>query len=455
MALSAATIWEVRTAGNDTNGGGFVAGAAGTDYSQQDAKNTAGSDISTTDAVANGTTTITSATANFGTTIVGNIVYFAGGTGTITGVWRQVTARASTTSITIDAAIAASTGMTMNIGGALASPGQAMASLVAGHTVYVKAGTYTIASASTNIATGCLAPAVRVNIEGYNATRGDLGTAPLLQASGISTFTIVAAVNDAKFRNLRVDGAGLTSSRGFSTVRGQYYRLTALNCTNSGFSASAASQLVECRASGCSTAAAIIGYLSAYACVADANTVTGFAPGVSGVTDRCIAYGNTGASSDGFTLATGSGMRITNSVAYGNGRDGIRLSATSPTVINVMSESNTGAGVSMSGATSVSLYNAATFGNASGIDVTGAVGEVTNYNPVAGSGSFFTNAAAGDFALNATAGAGASARAAGVPGLFPAGLTTGYLDIGAAQHQDPAGGGGGMRLAGGGGLAAG
>lgn len=34
MALSSATVFEVRTTGADTNGGGFVAGAAGTDYSQ-------------------------------------------------------------------------------------------------------------------------------------------------------------------------------------------------------------------------------------------------------------------------------------------------------------------------------------------------------------------------------------------------------------------------------------
>jgi hypothetical protein len=56
MALNAAVVWDVRTTGNDTNGGGFRAGAAGTDYSQQDAKNTAGNHQSTTDAVANGTT---------------------------------------------------------------------------------------------------------------------------------------------------------------------------------------------------------------------------------------------------------------------------------------------------------------------------------------------------------------------------------------------------------------
>lgn len=64
MSLSAATVFEVRPgAGNSTNGGGFVAGATGTDYSQQNNKNSGSTDKSTTDAVANGTTTITSATA--------------------------------------------------------------------------------------------------------------------------------------------------------------------------------------------------------------------------------------------------------------------------------------------------------------------------------------------------------------------------------------------------------
>src|SRR5918993_643506 len=55
------------------NGGGFVAGATGTDYSQQDAPQ-----VAVTDAVANGTTTITSDAAAFATTHVGNIIYLAG-----------------------------------------------------------------------------------------------------------------------------------------------------------------------------------------------------------------------------------------------------------------------------------------------------------------------------------------------------------------------------------------
>jgi hypothetical protein len=54
----------------------------------------------------------------------------------------------------------------------------------------------------------------------------------------------------------------------------------------------------------------------------------------------------------------------------------------------------------------------------------------------------FTNAAGGDFSLNTTAGGGALVRAAGFPGVYPGGTTTGYKDGGAAQHQDSGGGGG-------------
>jgi len=144
MALSLNTVWEVQTGGNDTNGGGFVTGASGSDWSQVAGKRTGGdvTDISTTDGVANGTTTFTSATANFDTTIVGNIIYLQGGTGAIAATRRQVTARASTTSITLDASVAASTGMTLNIGGALLSPGIAsLFATILGMYVYIKAGT--------------------------------------------------------------------------------------------------------------------------------------------------------------------------------------------------------------------------------------------------------------------------------------------------------------------------
>lgn len=431
MALSANSVFEVRAAGNDTNGGGFVTGASGTDYSQQDSKNTVGSDISTTDAVADGTTTITSATANFGTTIVGNIIYLQGGTGSLAAGWYQVTARASTTSITVDRTVAIGTGITMNIGGALASPGMAGGvGLVNDNKVWVKAGTYSITSTSTNVAAGCVSVAVRTIWEGYNATRGDLGTAPVLQASGISTATLFATTGgQSHVRNLVADGASLTSLRGFSFAVGSLYLCGGINCTNSGIVLTGSGvTAVRCYATGCSTATALTttsGGAYFTVCVAYSNTVTG----VGGNAIRCVSVNNSGASSDGFnsTLAV-------SCTAYNNGRDGFRV-VSSPTIwLNCISEANGGYGFNGTTGTGTVRISCATYNNTSGATNGTFAYDASN---VTGSGSFFTNAAGADFSLNNTAGAGAAARAAGYPGALPYG-GTGYLDIGALQHADPA-----------------
>ena len=52
----------------------------------------------------------------------------------------------------------------------------------------------------------------------------------------------------------------------------------------------------------------------------------------------------------------------------------------------------------------------------------------------------FVNAGSGNFGLNAISGGGALVRAAGYPGTYPGGTTTGYADGGAVQHQDSGGG---------------
>ena len=49
----------------------------------------------------------------------------------------------------------------------------------------------------------------------------------------------------------------------------------------------------------------------------------------------------------------------------------------------------------------------------------------------------FTNAASGDFSI------GTALKAAGFPGAFQGATSTGYLDVGAVQRQEPAGGSGG------------
>jgi hypothetical protein len=448
VAIAALAVWEIRTTGNDTNGGAFVTGAAGTDYSQQDAANAGASDKSTTDAVANGTTTITSATANFGTTIVGNVIYLQGGTGSLAATRRQVTARASTTSITVDASVAAGTGITMNIGGALASPGECGRNLASGNTIWIKAGTYTVTSASTNISSGCFSKTTQdLYAEGYQTTRGDLGTRPLIKADGVITaFTLWAmGSNDGYVNNINFDGNSRTTSNGATSSGAAMVNCNFLNCTNTGFSGGTRSWIYNCYATGCGTQAAISSNGVVVNCVATGNTSTGFtSPGTLSnvVFLNCLSYNNTGASSDGFAFVSGESNACINCTSYGNGRDGFRNLSTGALYLNCIAEGNTGTGFNTSGTPAGNRYlNCATYNNAAGFSLGAGVGNV-NIGNITGSASFFTNAAGADFSLNNTAGGGALLLGTGLPGALPVG-GTGYMDIGALQSSAGVAGGGG------------
>lgn len=443
MSISASTIFEIRTAGNDTNGGGFVEGAAGTDYSQQDTKNTAGNDISTTDAVGNGTSTLTSATANFQASIVGNIIYLQGGTAPLAAGWYQVTARASTTSITLDRTVSTGTGITMNIGGALASLGQAGASSggVTGLRYYIKAGTYTISSTSNNVSGGCFTidPAW---VQGYQTARNDYGTPPVLQANGVITSFAVIGVgfSGSRFENITVDGNNRTNSRGFtgSSQAGVLYRCNAINCTNNGFNLSN-TVAIQCTATGCSSQAAFSFFGGiARNCVAYSNTIGGFNAGTAATKfEGCVAYSNTGV---GFNLAVG-GCVASGCVAYANTTHGFSMGAVAGiSLFNCIAETNTTTGFNFTG-NSLLMQRCAAYNNGTNFNI-GTGKFVNNLNPTTGTGSFFTNAAGADFSLNNTASAGAALRGTGYPGVLPIG-GTGYIDVGALQHQDTGGGGGG------------
>jgi hypothetical protein len=446
LALTANTVWEVRTTGSDTNGGAFDATIAnhGTDYSQQDAANTVGNNISTTDAVAAGTTTITSATASFTSAIIGNVIYLAGGTGSLAATRVQVTAFTNSTTITVDATVATGTGITMNIGGALLSPAIAAAFRVTGNTVWIKSGTYSITTASTNVAAGCVSDATGgavVSWEGYNATRGDLGTAPVLQAgNAISTFVIFAVVNPASqgsiIRNITVDGAGLTGSQGFNFARRAVgYLLTAKNCKNIGINCASSCVLIKCVATNVTGGTAGIVSGNWFMCESYSNTVTGFSNANSSTNVGCLSYNNSGGSSDGFA-GTSSEIMMIDCVAYNNGRDGFRHAGSeSATYINCIAEGTNAASTTGFNATSAALGAAVTriscaaYNNATNVsaNITGpSIGNVT------GTSTFFVSAGS-NFALNSTSTGGGLLRALGIPGAFPAASSTGYIDIGAVQ----------------------
>lgn len=445
MAISADAVWEVRTAGDNTNGGAFVTGASGTDWSQQNGKRTGAdvTDISTTDAVANGTTTITSATANFAATIVGNVIYLQGGTGSLAITRRQVTARTNATTITVDATVATGTGITMNIGGALASIGEAGRNFVDSNIVWVKSGSYTITSASQNVAGGCFSGAGNGSIIGYDSVRGDWGTPPVLTASGISTFTMInlgGSTANNLIANLTLNGATLTSSRAISANnRMLVYKCTVQNCTNSGISSASNSIVIDCLATGCTTQTAFSFSGPSYGCVADGNTAAGFTIS-SSICINCYSINNTGATTDGFTLG-GASSRFIGCVAYNNGRNGFNFVSGNSQAINCISEDNATNGFTAVNNPSVVWLNCAAFSNTTANFVIGTGKGAMNIGNITLTSSAFTNAAGDDFTLNNTAGGGADLRATGFPTSYKGLSTPNFLDIGAAQHQDGGGGG--------------
>jgi hypothetical protein len=438
MALSANTILEVRAAGSDTNGGGFVNGAAGTDYSQQNAANSGSTDKSTTDAVANGTTTLTSAAANFGTSIVGNIIYLAGGTGSLAAGWYQVTARASATSITLDRTVATGTGITMNIGGALATPGQASAIAVVGNVVYLfNAGStvYSITSATTNVANGCVnSSGGTVIFVGYSVTRSLIttDTGPTIQLN-VSTATILQGF--AAAWNLILDGNSQTASKA-TAANTLIYRSAIKNMTGAG---SVAGTAFFCSATACT---GTVFTNSCYYCEGYVNSACPFVPaGSQNVLIGNVSRDNTGATTDGFNLGIGGrGGIASHNTSVRNARDGFRV-AFFTVLSNNIAESNTGAPFNFTGANIGFAQNNAYYGNGSGITYTGQTAmNFDSGNIAVTAGSVFTNAAGNDYSLNNTASQGALLRAAGFPATLPLGTTANYRDIGAAQHQAAGGG---------------
>src|SRR5437660_4761540 len=88
--VTAATIWEVRpTNGSNLNGACFdsTIANAGTDYSQQNTAQASFTDLATTGVV----TTLTSASAQFTSAMIGNCIRIESGTNFTVG-WYQITA---------------------------------------------------------------------------------------------------------------------------------------------------------------------------------------------------------------------------------------------------------------------------------------------------------------------------------------------------------------------------
>lgn len=167
MAKHAETLWEVRTTGNNNNGGGWRDyGGASTDYSNQDA-----AELNLANCSVSGTTlTDDDAGGSFTAAMVGSIVNI------LTKGRFQITAHTDGDNVTVDAAPGDGAALTIYVGGAVADCEEidGAGNYVAGNTIHVKAGTYTLAGNIYFVVNGT--SPLPIKIYGYNTSRGDQPT---------------------------------------------------------------------------------------------------------------------------------------------------------------------------------------------------------------------------------------------------------------------------------------
>lgn len=347
-------------------------------------------------------------------------------------------------------------------GAPYATPGKAVGVMAGGDTVYIKSGTYTHTTATTNIAGGPIRPpagtaAAPTRIIGYNSAIGDLDgdtddtNYPVLATTvGLGLIPITCLNSFVIFKNLIADAGGFVNKAVTLQADNIWMRnVVGKRGTTYGFELFAIVRCFRCRATGnTGSTSAGAGFLLAashclvFGCRADGNSSAGFyVTGTRGYIVSCIADGNTGASSDGFRFADADPSPVViNCTAYNNGRDGIRFDGSTdvsiPMAINNVSYGNGAYGL-RSGVTT--LTDALLDYNAFGSNTSGARSAVpTGAHDVTLTGNPFTNAGSGDFSLDSVTGEGAACRGAGAPAAFLPTASTGYPDIGAVQAQGAA-----------------
>lgn len=460
MAISALAVWEVRpSTGSDTNGGGFVPGSSGTDWSQQ-----ASPQYSVTDGVAVGSTTITSATAAFGTDVVGNIM-------NVGGVWRQIVSRTNSTTIVVDANVSTATGLTIKIGGAFATVSQAASVAQPSNQIYFK-GTYS-AAAALNFAlqSDFAVPSI---INGYGTARDDGTRAVWTTATNSINLLNVSNVQNAWVKNIDWSNTAGTKGTGASgnaitQTTNNSGGLVVSQCSFDGFNNSLGGDWsaltftfvnlqLDCVEFKNSVSHAVLttGSTISVGCWFHGNGGDGFRIATIGNNSAdnytcafsyCVFYANTGNGLTNLstqiatqTVGGNTMVSIVNCAFVSNGGDGVNGPAShtgTATVWNNIFYGNTGFG--WNSPTSNALVNSIPRCNAFGANGSGA----RNNFPI-GIGDFglssdpFVSKSTGNFALNSLAGGGTLCKGTGF-GAFAFG--TGSVDVGAV----PSGAAGGAQ----------
>jgi hypothetical protein len=455
MAFASTMVWEVRTTGSDSNGGGFdpTSGTPGTDYSQQDSPQ-----ITYTDLVIDGTTNTkcTSDGNPFTSAHVGNVINITSGTGFTVQRVQVMSVSGSTATCDKSLGTLSSTGGNGKLGGGLASPGQASALAVSGNTVYVKSGTYTLTS-SSNVSGGRLSFGGS-QLVGYNTTRSPWntdGSRPVLQPNS-NSMTLVSANNDhVLLINLDLEANSKTLCTAVDSSAWNSWKI--VNCKSNGlatgFTMASANLVAYCEvASTTSTnpciktgeGSAVIGcYVhdgggidvggtgadakscSVIHCIVANMTVAGSATAGISLSSNCVAW-NCSVYNLSVTSAPGIKFNSSNDPAW----------AINCVVSTVNPSSGSGYGFDATGALNGHhLVNCAGYNNKTANVNSTNIPSSQQTGFISCSSDPFNAASSGDFSLSSAASGGKLLLNAGLLGAFPAGLSTGYLSVGAVQPQ--------------------
>lgn len=336
-------------------------------------------------------------------------------------------------------------------GAAFASLGKATATATtSGDIIYVKSGTYTLTSSSSNVNGGRSTLSQGVRIEGYGTTPGDQAERPVIHAGsviGITMLTMGASYNTIPCAvvNMEFDGNSGSANKGV-VVNSQYtaniHKCLARNCPGDGFTGTAPIVIFCCSAINCGNG--FNAFFHANNCVAQGCSSGGF------VAVSSVAYCRaSGCSGIGFDFGGVLGFSAINCTSHGNGSHGFAAVYDIGTIVNCIATSNGGWGISHSAANNgLTLVNFATRSNTSGAIQNAVVNAV---NSIALGADPYTNAPGNDFSLNSASGGGALLR--GLQKTAPGDTPSTYLDVGCYQHQDSGGASsGGFSLVGNGGL---
>ncbi len=456
MSLSDLSTFEVRpSVGNDANGGGFVTGASGTDYSQQDS-----AQVSYTDLVIGATQTqLTSAAFPFTSDHVGNIVSINSGSGFTPGLYQVVSVASAVATMDRNVGTATSTGGVGRLGGAHASLGPCGSASLAQFYVWIK-------DTGSVVLTSTFSPASRyVRMQGYGSTRGDGSRATITTATNsVRLITLSQAGASWFLKNLNLTNTAGSKAAGIYNSGSVYFlyldnvRITGCSqgydggapfvLGTAGYHLSFLNCEIDSNANeGCRFYS---GNVNMVGCYIHGNAGDGlrFNDQAGSITlDSTIVYDNGGYGLGVISGNDGNGsvhVNLKNTVFMDNASSGVRqysngTAYTQPlSMVNCIFLGNGGWGIEHS-------YNFMRFqvGRSNGF-LNNTSGDRDDVDTFEGdfvlTGDPFVNASSGNFALNDVA--GADCKGAGFPGVLLHG-GTGYADIGplASAGSTPSEGG--------------